>query len=123
VERYDAPPPSPQWTPLERAAWLVGALTSAISDLGDKPGRRVVVTHEWLTETGEKGFREVAEALGVDWDSAAASLLRELDRPGRGFETARTRADLKEIWRSRLSPEQAGQARRILDAFPAGRSA
>jgi hypothetical protein len=119
--RYGAPDPAPGWSPLERAAWLAGALTSVLAELDDVPGRRVHATHEMLARRGEAAFRGITTELGLEWDPRAAKLLADLDRPGRGFETTRVRSDLEEAWRTRLSTEQVREARSILDAFPAGR--
>jgi hypothetical protein len=120
--RYDAPRPTHAWSPLEQAAWIAGALTSVLADL-ESTQTRAVVSHERLCEDPETGFRRITDSLGVGWSPAAAGLLHDLDRPGRGYETARVAAQLGDVWRSRLSREQVAQARAVLRAFPAAASA
>jgi Sulfotransferase domain len=118
--RYDAPRPTPQWSALERAAWLAGVLTSALADLGDVPGMRVHTTHESLTRSRSEGFRRLVRELDLEWDRRAEQLLVDLDRPGRGFDPTRVSSELEDAWRTRLSPEQVHAARSVLGAFPAG---
>lgn len=120
AQRYGTPSPSTRWSRLERAAWLAGALTSALGDLGDVPGQRVLVTHESLSQSREEGFHRIVSELELGWDPRATRLLSDLDRPGGGFDTTRVSGDVEHAWRARLSPVQVREARSILDAFPAG---
>jgi hypothetical protein len=120
ASRYGAPLPTDSWSPVEQGAWLAGALTSVLADLGERPAARAVVSHEHLCVDPEAGFRAVVDGLGLEWDKEAARLLDELNRPGRGYETARIAEGLQDVWRSRLSPEQVREARAVLEHFPAG---
>jgi Sulfotransferase family len=117
--RYKAPLPSEDWSRIERAAWLSGALTSVLADLGDEPGARTVVTHERLCRDRRQGFRAVVDGFGLDWNPQADRLLTELNQPGRGYEVTRVAEQLEDVWRSRLSPEQVSEAHSVLEHFPA----
>jgi hypothetical protein len=117
--RYKAPLPLEDWSRIERAAWLSGALTSVLADLGDEPGTRTVVTHELLCRDPRQGFRAVVDGFGLEWDPQADRLLAELNRPGRGYEVTRIAEQLEDVWRARLSPEQVSEARSVLEHFPA----
>jgi len=117
--RYRVPLPSEDWSRIERAAWLSGALTSVLADLGDEPGARTVLTHEWLCRTPREGFRAVVDGFGLEWNPQADRLLAELNRPGRGYDIARIAEELEAVWRTRLSPEQISEARSVLEHFPA----
>lgn len=117
--RYRAPMPSADWSAIARAAWLSGALTSTLSDLGALPGARMVVTHEQLCRAPQAGFRSLVDGFDLDWNPKAERLLTELNRPGRGYETTRIAEGLEDAWRTRLSAEQVRDARSVLVHFPA----
>ena len=41
-----------------------------------------------------------------------------MNQPGQGYELRRVAQDLPEAWRSRLSPDQVGEALAGLEGFP-----
>ena len=118
AERYDAPVPSHEWSKLERAAWLCGALTSALADIDEVPERRSVVSHEALCRTGASGFRALVADFGLSWNPQADRVVAELNRPGRAYEVARVAEELENVWRTRLSPDQVREAEAVLAYFP-----
>jgi hypothetical protein len=116
--RYGVPLPAPDATTIARAAWVSGALTSALADVGAVRDGPVLVTHEELCRSPHDGFRAIVDRLRLDWNVEAERLLAELNRPGRGYETARVAQGLEDVWRRRLSREQAREAMTVLEHFP-----
>jgi Sulfotransferase family len=116
--RYEAPVPTEAWSLFRRAAWLVAALTSTLADLGDRSPARMVLSHEALCQDPRASFRTVVESLGLGWGAEPERLLDELDRPGRGYETARVAEGLAEVWRARMSPDLVREARSVFAHFP-----
>lgn len=116
--RLGVPPPEPGSSPLAQATWLIGLLSSVVLDAARRhPGWHTVV-HEELCEQPHERFAETATRLGLRWTEPSDRLLDRLDRPGRGYETARLAAGLAEIWRERLTPEQVREAAAVLAGFP-----
>jgi hypothetical protein len=116
--RYGVPLPSQDWTEIEKGAWVCAALTCAAADIGLGNQAHVLVTHEDLYRNPRGGFRLLADRLGLAWNAEGDRLLEELNRPGRGYETARVAEDLEGVWRKRLSPRQASEATDVLRHFP-----
>ena len=122
AERLDIAPVEHGASPLARAAWLVGLLTTVLLTAAERHAWQTV-THEWLSERARERFPAVAERLGLTWTDEADELVARLDRPGTGYEVMRESAGLAEIWRSRLTDAQVREAVAVLDRFPLGSSA
>ncbi len=117
--RIDVAPIEDDVSPLARAAWLVGALTSALSAAAERHAWQFV-THEWLSEEARARFPTVAERLGLTWADEVDGLVASLDRPGTGYEVMRESAGLADIWRSRLTDAQVAEAVPVLERFRLG---
>jgi sulfotransferase family protein len=104
-------------SPLARAAWLFGVLTSSLLATAERRPEWHVVAHEQLCEQPHEAFRELFASLGLTWTQAAGDLLDELNRPGDGYEVARVAEELPDAWRSRLSSAEAEEALDVLEAF------
>jgi hypothetical protein len=104
-------------TGVEQAAHLIALLHSALVDAARRNPDWVVLSHEDLSARPHDGFKEAAETLGLRWGASVDALLAELNRPGKGYETARVASDLADVWRSRLAPEEQTTARTVFDRF------
>ena len=118
AERIGAAPVDDADTPMTRAAWLVGLLTSVLLTHAEKHPDWAVVSHESLCERPHELFSTVASQLGLRWSAQSDALLDELDRPGSGYETMRVASDLAEIWRTRLTSDEVREASAALVRFP-----
>lgn len=118
ARRYEVPVPEADASGIARAAWLAGALTAALAEAGVRAGGQTFVTHEELCRAPHDRFRELARELQLTWQPEGDRLLEALNRPGRGYETARVAADLESVWRSRVTPEDAREAEAVLRLFP-----
>jgi hypothetical protein len=114
AEATGVPVPAPADGPLVRAAWLIGALTRVLRDTAARHPEWVVAWHEVLCVEPKEQFRAVADRLGLAWDEGGDRLLDELNRSGRGFETARIAAELPDVWRSRFSTHQVEEVESVL---------
>jgi hypothetical protein len=102
---------------VEQAAHLIGLLHSALTDVTSRHADWVVLSHEELCARPHEGFQEAAESLGLRWGDAVDALVDDLNRPGRGYETARVTAGLADAWRSRLTAEEQDAARTVFGRF------
>ena len=118
AERIGAAPVDDADTPMTRAAWLVGLLTSVLLTHAEKHPDWAVVSHESLCERPHELFSTVASRLGLRWSAQSDALLDQLDRPGSGYETMRVASDLVEIWRTRLTSDEVREASAALGRFP-----
>jgi len=111
----DLPPPGS--SPLLRGTWLLGVLTLALRAAARRHPEWTVVRHEELClDPGDK-LRALASALGLEWTARTDRLLADLDRPGSGIERVRSTAQLPEIWRSRLRPDQLEEIAPLIERF------
>lgn len=104
-------------TTVEQAAHLIALLHSALRDAARRHPDWVVLSHEALCDQPQEGFKEAAETLGLRWGGSVEELLDDLNRPGKGYQTARVASDLAEVWRSRLAPEEQDAARAVFSRF------
>ena len=121
--RWGVEPPPPGASVVSRAAWMVGALTCALSDAASRHPDWRVTTHEALLDHSEDRFRELAGSLGLSWGVEDARRLAGMNREGGAFEPFRVADQLKDAWRARLSPEDAREATGVLEGFPLSRGA
>ncbi|MBA2297638.1 MAG: sulfotransferase [Actinobacteria bacterium] len=111
----DLPPPGS--SPLLRGTWLLGVLTLALRAAARRHPEWTVVRHEELClDPGDK-FRALAGTLGLEWTARTDRLQADLDRPGSGVERVRSTAQLPEIWRSRLRPDQLEEIAPLIERF------
>jgi hypothetical protein len=103
---------------VSRAAWMIGALTCALSDAAARHHNWVVVTHEELCANSHERFGALAAELGLTWTDGDARRLDAMNREGGDFEPHRIADELIDVWRLRLDPEQVAEAKDVLDRFP-----
>ena len=113
--RWGVDPPGPNATPLERAAWQVGLLQSALVE-----ARSVTTTvvHEDVCLDPAEAFRALFETLGLRWTDAIREHVRASDRPGAGYKTARVAAEQPGRWRRRFDDDDVTVVRGVLARFP-----
>lgn len=114
--RFGAPPPPPGALP--RATWLIGMLTCALEDAAARNPSWRRVEHEQLCAAPHDAFPSLAAGVRLPWSARGDALLDAENRPGRGYETARVAAELRDAWRARLDEEQVREIRAVLDALP-----
>jgi Sulfotransferase family len=114
--------PSPE-SPVEEAALLIALLTAALSDAAQRHPDWLEVSHESLCERPHELFPTVAAALGLGWDERVDALLDDLNRPGSGYETTRVATGLREVWRTRLTPDEVEAAAAIFERLGVARDA
>jgi hypothetical protein len=117
-EKWGVAVPSTNGSVVARGAWMICVLTCELLDAARRNRHWHVVTHENLYERPHQGFRELAEACSLPWTPAVDRIVDDMNRPGSGYETFRLVGELRETWRSRLSPEQARDALTVLERFP-----
>jgi Sulfotransferase family len=112
------PAPNREASALTRAAWLAGALTSSLVATAARHPAWNLVSHESLCERPRDGFSQLASALGLRWTDEVGRQVDAMNRPGEGFDIGRVASELPEVWRHRLTTEQAEEALDILRRFP-----
>lgn len=112
---WDVPPPAAGAPALEREAWQVGLLQSA---LAAETGVTLTIAHETLCIDPEAAFRSCFERLSLAWSDDVADNLRESDRPGRGYENRRVAAEQPERWKRRFDDHDVAVVRAVLEPFP-----
>lgn len=118
AEALGVEPPGSGASPFARAAWLAGALTCGLVATAARHPDWHVVSHEQVSGQAHERLAALADHLGLRWTSEVDAMLDDLDRPGSGFEIARDKRDLADVWRRRLTPEQAQTASQVLERFP-----
>lgn len=109
--------PAADASPLARAAWLVGALTTSLLDAAERNPGWVVASHEALCESPPQAFRRLCSRLELPWSDGADELLTQTNRPGQGYEIDRVSSELPHAWRTRLSEPEAAEAQSVLEPF------
>lgn len=120
VEVVGGPPPSPEASWIDRAAWHFGFLSSVLDRAIARHPEWWEVRHEMLCGDPEPGFRRLCLALGLEWTVAAEQFLAASNRPGRGYETNRLWAEQVDAGRSRLSLADQERVLEVLSAFSRG---
>jgi hypothetical protein len=118
LERWGAPPLDPGASFVTSRAYTVGFLMSAFDEAAVECKDAEVVDHEWLCEDPVARFRELVSRVGLVWAERAEQFLRDSNRPGEGFRTDRVASQQPGRWRTRLTVDEAAEARAVLRAFP-----
>jgi hypothetical protein len=118
-ERWALPELGDGSSPLERVAWEVGLITTALHDGVDRHPDWVVAPHEALCLDPEPGFRRLYEQLGFTWSERVERYLASANRPGTGYQVFRVASELPERWRKQLTPEQVSTIWSVLSRFEA----
>jgi hypothetical protein len=117
-ERFAGPwgfPDVPEGRSLVSAVtWEVALFTSVLQAAAEGQPDRLAISHEALCADPIGGFRGLCADLGLEWTDEAERFVRESDRPGTGYETARVAAEQPDRWKSRLSPEHLQEIRALL---------
>jgi hypothetical protein len=106
-------------SPLERVAWEVGLITTALHEGVDRHPEWVVASHESLCLDPEPGFRRLYEQLGFAWSDRVERYLASANRPGTGYQVFRVASELPDRWRKQLTPEQVRTIWSVLSRFEA----
>lgn len=116
--KWGVDPPEPGASVFSRAAWLIGALSSELTETASRHSGWINVTHEDLGEHPHERFRALAEACSLRWSQEADRVLDEMNRSGRGYDLFRLGHELRHAWRLRLSSGEVGEALTVLERFP-----
>jgi hypothetical protein len=103
---------------IERAAWQLGLLTSALEHSLEARPHWLMRTHEQLCSDPEREFRRLFADLDLEWGSDTSRLLEQGDNPGTGFSLNRKASELAESWRGRLDAPAVETLSRVLRQFP-----
>jgi hypothetical protein len=106
-------------SPLQRVAWEVGLITTALHAGVERHPDWVVASHESLCMDPEGGFRRLYEQLDFTWSKLVERFLVKSNRPGAGYDVLRVAADQPESWRRRLTPDQVATSWSVLSGFEA----
>lgn len=116
MDAWDVPPPSGGI--VQRAAWQLGLLMTALERSAKAHPRWLVRTHERLCSDPETEFRLLFEELGLIWGPTSLGTLERSDVPGTGFSLNRKASQLADSWRGRLDSETLELLGRVLCQFP-----
>ncbi|GBD45495.1 hypothetical protein HRbin41_00302 [bacterium HR41] len=108
---------------VERVAWRVGFLASAVLDAGKRLAARdeggiVFVRHADLCARPFETFRALFERLDLEWNEEVEAFVRDSNRPGFGYDTHRVWSEQPTRWRS-LEPSVRRRVEVVLARFPA----
>jgi hypothetical protein len=118
AERWQVPAPPTGSSVVARAAWMIGALTCALTEAAAGHTDWLVVTHEDLCVDAAERFRALATALALPWTESDSQRVEAMNRSGGDFEPLRVADRLPEAWRSRLNPDHATEATEVFARFP-----
>lgn len=91
---------------VEGVAWEVALFTSVLHAAVDAHPDWLAISHESLCADPVDGFRRIYADLGLTWTEDAERFVKESNRPGKGYETARVAADQPDRWKQRLTRDQ-----------------
>jgi hypothetical protein len=118
-QRWGLPRLEPGSSALQRVAWEIGLITTALHAGVERHPDWVVASHESLCLDPQGGFTRLYQQLGFTWSKQVERFLVESNRPGTGYEVSRLAADQPESWRRRLTPDQVATSWSVLSAFDA----
>jgi hypothetical protein len=117
IRRLGVPHMPPQASPLTRASWQLGVLTTALLSSAEHHGWPIVA-HDVACVRPREVFPKVAEELGLTWGPSGDAYVERSNAPGSGFSHRRVAAEQAERWRRSLSDDDVAEIRRVLDGFP-----
>jgi hypothetical protein len=117
--RWGLPTLGPGSSALQRVAWEVGLITTAVHAGVERHPDWAVASHESLCLDPQGGFRRLYQQLGFTWSKGVERFLSDSNRPGTGYEVSRVAADQPESWRRRLTPDQVATSWSVLSGFEA----
>lgn len=104
---------------VQAVAWEVALFTSVLHAEIDRHPEWHAASHEALCTDPIGEFRRLFADLVLTWTAEAERFLRESNRAGRGYETARVAAEQPDRWKRRLSPEQVREIWSLLSQIRA----
>ena len=104
--------------PIQRAAWQVCLLQSALLDQAGRHATWHLVEHEVLCRDLEGQSRALADRLQLPWSGDVSDHLRASDRPGTAYSLARRAVEQPERWRERLPREARIRLADVIVEFP-----
>ncbi len=118
AQTFGVPEPNREASALTRAAWLAGAAPSSLAATAARHPAWNVAFHESLCERPQDRLSRLACALGFRWTDDVGRQVDAMNRPGEGFDIRRVASELPQIWRHRLTTEEAEEALVVLRRFP-----
>jgi hypothetical protein len=99
-------------------AWRVGFLMSVLdAAVLAHPGFHTI-DHEDLCRDPLGQLRRLATTLHLEWSPESEAFVRASNAPGSGDDLHRIASEQPGKWRSRLAPDDAHKAARVLEQFP-----
>lgn len=111
--RYGDPPADRR----RALAWIAGALISELEAFVSRFPATLIVDFDAACLEPERALRPLVERLGLGWSESIAAKIRELDRPGTGWEVARETGRVPGAWRRRLSTRELAEIEAGLEPF------
>jgi hypothetical protein len=99
--------------------WEVALFTSVLQAAAQEHPDWVAVSHESLCTDPIGGFQQIYSDLGLTWTAGTERFIRESNRAGMGYETARVAAEQPDRWKRRLSSDQVHEIRSLLSRIQA----
>jgi hypothetical protein len=118
LEELEAPRPQAGWSRIERLAWEMGVLMSALEAGARRNPEWLVVQHEDVCIDPQTRFMQICTEVGLEWSERAERFLNETNQPGTGYVVRRITGDQPDRWRSRLDDQQAAEITAVVSAFP-----
>jgi hypothetical protein len=106
ADRWGFPELGPDRRPIQAVTWEVALFTSVLHEEIDRHPEWQAVSHEALCTDLVGEFRRLFADLDLTWTGKAERFIRESNRAGRGYETARVAVEQPDRWRRRLTREQ-----------------
>jgi len=99
--------------------WEVALFTSVLRAAVQAHPDWLVISHESLCADPLDGFRKIYADLGLTWTQGVERFVRDSNRPGRGYETARLAADQADRWKHRLTRQHVEEIWQVLSRIRA----
>lgn len=99
--------------------WEVALFTCVLQAAAEEHPDWLSVSHESLCADPPDRFRQIYAGLGLSWTDSAERFVRDSNRPGKGYETARIAADQPDRWKQRLTSEQVQEIKALVSRIRA----